>query len=187
METITQQRIWTDDELLALPDDGNKYEVMKGELIVSPAGIEHEEVGVRLILALGNFVRQHKLGIVCGSSAGYHMKAGSFLSPDVSFISKERLQGLKRAPKKFFKGGPDLAVEILSPSDTVEKLHEKIVEYFENGTRLMWVINLEEQFVLVYRTPQPDQLLHSRDMLDGEQIVPGFKLPLAELFAELEF
>ena len=192
METIVQNKIWTDDELLSLPRDGNKYEVMKGELVVSPAGIEHEEIGVRLIVALGKFVREQKLGIVCGSSAGYWMKPEgyvprNFLSPDVSFIAKERLGGAKRAPKKFFNGAPDLAVEILSPSDTIEKLHEKIVDYFENGARLIWVVNVEEQFVLIYHSSQPDQLLRSGDMISGEEVIPGFTVPVSELFAELEF
>lgn len=192
METVVQNKVWTDDELLALPDDGHKYEVMKGELVVSPAGIQHEEIGARLIATLVNFVRQRKLGIVCGSSAGYWMQPeGSqprnFLSPDVSFIAKERLGGAKQAPKKFFDGAPDLVVEILSPSDTVERLHDKIVDYFENGARLLWVVNPEEQFVLVYHSPQPDQLLRSGDVLSGEQVIPGFTLAVSELFAELEF
>jgi Uma2 family endonuclease len=195
METIVEEKIWTDDELLALPKGGNKYEVLKGELVVSPAGIEHEVIGVRVIAALANFVREHKLGIVCGSSAGYWMKPKNpqlpkkrnFLSPDVSFLAKERLQGLKRPPKKFGDGAPDLVVEILSPSDTIELLHEKIVEYFENGTRLLWVINPAEEIVLVYHSPQPDCLLRGGETLDGEQVVPGFTLPVAVLFAELEF
>ena len=189
METIRQNKIWTDDELLALPSDGNKYEVINGELIVSPAGIEHEEIGARLIAALVNFVKAHKLGIVCGSSAGYWMKSKPkhFLSPDVSFIAKERLVGAKRAPKKFFDGAPDLVVEVLSPSDTIEMLHEKIVEYFKSGARLIWVVNPEEQTVLVYHTPTPYQLLRANDALDGEQVVPGFSLPVSELFEELEF
>ena len=189
MDTLVQNKVWTDDELLALPKDGNKYEVMKGELVVSPAGIEHEEIGERLIVALASFVREHKLGIVCGSSAGYWMKTKpkDFLSPDVSFIAKERLGGAKRAPKKFFDGAPDLVIEVLSPRDTIETLHEKIVEYFNSGARLLWVVNPEEQIVLVYHTPQPDKLLRAGDMLDGEQVIPGFSLPVAELFAELDF
>ncbi len=195
METIVEEKIWTDDELLALAPDGHKYEIVGGELVMSPAGIEHEEIGVRIIAALANFTREHKLGIVCGSSAGYWMKPRNpalpqkrnFLSPDVSFLAKERLQGLKRPPKKFFDGAPDLVVEILSPSDTVELLHEKIVEYFENGTRLLWVINPAEQIALVYHSQQPDRLLRSGELLDGEQVVPGFTLAVADLFAELEF
>ena len=88
MDTILQNRIWTDDELLALPDDGNKHELMKGVLKMSPTGIEHEYLGVRLTSALDNFLRVHKLGIVVGSSAGFWMKNRDFLSPDVSFKAK---------------------------------------------------------------------------------------------------
>jgi len=106
---------------------------------------------------------------------------------DVSFVAMKRLQGLKRPPKKFFHGAPDLAVEILSPDDTVEKIHEKLVEYFENGTTLAWVVNPEEQAVLVYHSPQPDRLLWVGDQLDGESLVPAFSMPVADLFAELEF
>ncbi|MBD0370569.1 MAG: Uma2 family endonuclease [Pyrinomonadaceae bacterium] len=182
MDTAIQNKVWTDEELLSLPDDSKKCEIIKGELVVSPAGIEHEEIGMRLGSVLFNFVRQHKLGIVCGSSAGYWMKGkSSFLSPDVSFIAKGRLQGAKRAPKKFFDGAPDLAVEILSPSDTIDKLHEKIVEYFNNGARLIWVLNPEDQTLLVYHTPQPDKLLRENDLLDGEDVVPGFSMPVSEL------
>lgn len=188
MDVAVQNRVWTDEELLSLPDRLKKCEIIRGELVVSPAGIEHEEIGVRLIVTLGAYVRRHKLGIVCGSSAGYWMKGRTaFLSPDVSFIAKDRLQGAKRAPKKFFDGAPDLAVEVLSPSDTIDKLHEKIVEYFDNGAKLIWVLNPEEQTVLVYHTPQPDTLLRAGDALDGEAVVEGFSMPVSELFAELDF
>jgi Uma2 family endonuclease len=187
MDTTLQNRIWTDEELLALPDDGNKYEVMKGVLKMSPTGIEHEYIGVRLIVALATFVEANKLGVVVGSSAGFWMENRDFLSPDVSFIVKERLKGHTRPPKKFFDGAPDLAVEVLSPSDTVEGLHDKIVDYFANGSRLVWVINPEEQVVLVYHSPQPDQLLRGGDVISGENVVSGFTFSVSDLFAELEF
>jgi Uma2 family endonuclease len=186
MSTVVE-KVWTEEELMALPDDGRKYELVNGEIVTSNAGIEHEFIGIRLSNPLWDFVREHRLGIVCGSSAGYWMKSGNLRLPDVSFIAKERLQGLRYAPKKFFQGAPDLVVEILSPSDTVESLHEKIVEYFESGTRLLWVLNPEEQTVLVYHSPQPDRLLRPGDFLDGETIIPGFSMPVGELFAELEF
>jgi len=187
MQTETGKKVWTEKELMALPDDGNKYELVNGDLVMTPTGIEHEDIGARLTSALTRFVIEHKVGVVCGSSAGYWMKGGNLRSPDVSFIAKERLAGLKRPPKTFFGGAPDLAVEILSPEDTVERLHEKIVEYFENGTQLVWVVNPEEQTVLVYHTPQPDKLLRTGDELDGENVIPGFSMPVGELFAELEF
>lgn len=187
MKTTIEHKEWTEESLMSLPDNGNKYEIVKGKLKMNPAGFEHESIGARLISALEKFVRENKLGIVCGSSAGYWMKSGNFRSPDVSFVGKERLKGFKRPPKGFFKGAPDLAVEILSPSDTVEGLHEKIVEYFNNGSHLVWVINPEEQIVLIYHTQQPEKLLRKEDNLYGEDIVPGFSLSVSDLFAELDF
>ena len=88
----------------------------------------------------------------------------------------------------FLEGAPDLAVEILSPSNTVAEIHDKLVEYFENGARLVWVIHPKEQYVLVYRSSQePDRLLKSTDSLDGEEIAPEFTLPIADLFQKLAF
>jgi Uma2 family endonuclease len=84
-------------------------------------------------------------------------------------------------------GSPDLGIEILSPGNTVEGMHKKIVEYFENDTRLVWVIHPEEKFVLVYHSPEPDQFLRSGDTLDGEDILPGFSFNVEQLFAEWDF
>lgn len=185
MDTTITKKTWTEQELMSLPKEGYKYELIQGELIMGPAGIEHEEIGANLLTALRRFVSERKLGIVCGSSAGYWMKSGNLRSPDVSFIRKERLQGYKRPPKGFFQGSPDIAIEILSPTDTVEGLHGKIVEYFENDTKLAWVVNPEEQTVLIYHSPQPSKLLTKNDLLDGEEILKGFTFPIAELFAEI--
>ncbi len=185
METTVIKKIWTEKELMSLPDDGKKYELINGEITMVPAGFEHEIIGARLLIALGKFVFEHNLGVVCGSSMGYWMKSGNLRSPDVSFISKVRLKGRKRPPKGFFKGSPELAVEILSPTDTVENLHGKIVEYFENNTILAWIINPEEQVAMVYHSPRPDKILAGNDMLQGEGVIQGFSFPVAELFADI--
>ncbi|HET6892989.1 MAG TPA: Uma2 family endonuclease [Pyrinomonadaceae bacterium] len=187
MSTIPKTKVWTDEELLALPKDGNKYEVMKGILTMSPAGFKHEYIGVRLIFALENFLRLHKLGVVLGSSLGCWMENRDFLSPDVSFIAKERLEGQKHPTDKFFDGAPDLAVEVLSPSERDRVRYDKLVDYFSNGSRLVWVINPKEKVVLVYRSPQDYHLLREADVISGETVIPGFTLPVSELFAEWNF
>lgn len=187
MTIASERRIWTDEEFMALPEDG-RYELVNGELVsMGNSGMEHGEIGSFLGGSLSFYVRSNKLGVSCDSSTAFTMKTGNRRSPDVSFIAKERLQGVKRLPKGYFQGSPDLAVEILSPSNTVEEIHDKIVEYFENGTRLLWVIHPDEQYVLVYHAPSPDVFLKVGNRLDGEDIVPGFSLAIAELFAELEF
>ncbi len=172
---------------MALPDDGQKRELVNGEIIMVPAGAEHGYIAVRLISALDAFVRTTRLGAIFDSGTGFWMVSGNCRAPDASFVRKERLAGSKRPPKGFFHGAPDLAVEILSPNDTIEGIHGKLLEYFENGTALVWVVNPEEQTVLVYHAPQPDQLLRPGMTLDGERLLPGFSLAVGELFAELDF
>ena len=84
METTVAKKIWTEKELMSLPENGYKHELINGELVTGPTGIEHEDIGARLLTALERFVLEHKLGIMCGSSAGYRMKSGNLRSPDVS-------------------------------------------------------------------------------------------------------
>lgn len=181
------RKVWTEEEFLSLPDDEYHYELVDGEVVMNSAGMRHGEIAVLVGAALITFVRSERLGSVCDSSTGFRMKSGNYRSPDVSFISKEQLQGMRRAPLKMFQGAPNLAVEILSPTDTIEGIHNKIVELFDNGTKLVWVVNPLQETVLVHHSPQPDKLLFPGDTLDGEEILPGFSLVVAELFAEWEF
>jgi Uma2 family endonuclease len=185
METAV--KIWTDEELMALPKDGFKRELLNGEIIMSPSGSEHGYISYLLLDALGRHARLNRLGLVFDSSTGFRLAPDEVLSPDIGFVGKARLVGLKRPPRGFFSGAPDLAVEVLSPSDTVEQMHEKLSRYFLHGTRLAWVINPTERNAHVYRTPEAERLLRVTDALDGADVLPGFRLPLAELFAELTF
>lgn len=188
MTISTEKKIWTDEEFMALPRDGHRYELVNQELIdMGNSGMEHGWIGSFLGGLLAIYVRQHRLGTVCDSSPAFTLKNGNRRSPDVSFVAKERLQGLKRPPRGFLPGSPDLAVEILSPSNTVEEIHAKIVEYFENDTRLVWVIHPDEKYVLVYHAPEPDRFLRLQDLLEGEAIIPGFSVAVAELFEEWDF
>ncbi len=186
MSVSVDKKTWTDEEFMALP--GGRYELVNGDVLdVGNSGMEHGYVASILNILVGGYVLSQKLGVVCDSSTAFAMKTGNKRSPDFSFVSKERLQGVRRLPKGFFQGAPDLAIEVISPSNTFEEIHNKLVEYFENGCRLAWVINPDEQSVLVYRQPQPEQLLKITDTLSGEEVIPGFELPVADLFAELDF
>ena len=115
------------------------------------------------------------------------MTSGNLLSPDVSFIAKSRLATTAVEREKYLRGSPDLVVEVLSPWDRSARLHEKLADYVSSGARLIWIINPAERDALVYRTPEADRFLRVTDTLDGEDVLPGFRLPLAELFAELSF
>jgi len=188
IELKTDKKLWTDEEFMALPNDGHRYEIVNGELIdMGNSGALHGYVCSTLMILLGGYVRIQKLGAMFDSSTAFNMKNGNKRSPDISFFAKERLQGITELPA-FLEGAPDLAIEVLSPGNTVEEIHDKLVEYFENGTRLAWVIHPSEHYILVYRCAQePDRLLKSVDALDGEDIIPGFTLPVADLFQKLSF
>ena len=185
METVV--KVWSDEELMTLPKDDGKRELLNGEIIVSPAGSEHGRISFLMAKAIDRHASRHDLGIVFDSSTGFRLDPGHCLSPDAAFVVKVRLAGMKRLPRGFFPGAPDLVVEVLSPSDSSDRIHQKMARYFAHGTRLAWVINPAERNALLYRSPEADRLLRVTDALDGEDVLPGFRLPLAELFAELSF
>lgn len=183
-----RKKILTDEEFMALSENESHYELINGEVIdLGNSGMEHGNISAYLCGLIELYARKKKLGVTCDSSTAFSLKSGNKRSPDVSFISKERLQGIKRLPKGYFQGSPDLAIEVISPNNTFEELHQKIVEYFDNGCRLVWVINPDEKSVLVYHQPEPDKLLNVTDNLDGEDILPDFTLPVLDLFMELDF
>jgi Uma2 family endonuclease len=173
---------------MALPNDGHRYEIVNHQLIdMGNSGALHGYICSTLMILLGSYIRSQKLGFLFDSSTGFKMQNGNTRSPDLAFFAKDRLQGLTTLPTGFLEGAPDLAVEVLSPGNTVEEIDGKITEYFANGTRLMWVINPQQRYILVYRSPQePDRLLKTTDHLDGEDVFIGFQLPIAELFQGLE-
>jgi Uma2 family endonuclease len=179
------QRIWTEEELQALPEDGYIHEIVNGELVMSPKNnFQHGDICIRLSFALESFNRAHKLGVVLDSSTGFWMKNRNCRAPDISFIPKERLKrlGFRRHTRQFFPGAPDLAVEILSPNNTRAEMDERLADFFASGTQLAWIIHPQEQFVEICHSPVQRKILGSGAVLDGEQLLPGFQYPIADLF-----
>lgn len=194
MQTFTTNpaiatKTWTDEAFMALPDDGHHYEIINGELIdMGNSGALHGYVCSLTLAALAGYILPKKLGVILDSSTAFKMKNGNKRSPDIAFFAKERLQGMAVLPSGYLEGAPDLAVEVLSPGNTVEEIEDKLTEYFENGSRLVWVIHPTQHYVLVYRSAQePDRLLKGKDSLDGEEVIPGFSLAIADLFQKLDF
>lgn len=182
------KKVWTEAELEALPDDGYNHEVVDGELVLSPkSNFQHGDICTRLLAALYGFTRQHKLGVVCDSSTGFWMNNLNCRAPDISFISKARLQGKKRPDKAFFQGAPDLAVEVLGGHWTRQEINERLKDFFASGTRLAWIIDPESESAEVCHSPTVRRLVGPGGVLDGENVVPGFRLNLAELFQEWDW
>lgn len=170
---------------MSLPRDGYKYELFNGEITMSPAGFNHGDICITIATALKNFARPRRLGKVCDGQTGFRLAHGSrrktVLSPDVSFVSRRRVEAMI-APEKFFEGAPDLAVEVLSPGDARPAVEEKIRLYFLNGSRLAWIVDPFSKQIEV-RGPEGVVVIKAMgERFDGGEVLPGFKLPVREIF-----
>jgi Uma2 family endonuclease len=179
--TMTR-KTWTDEELETLPRNGHKYELLDGDLIMSPVYENHGAVCVEIITLIGVFVRRHKLGKVYDSSTGFRLTGDLLLSPDVSFVSNARLKRIRVAPEKFLAGAPDLVVEVLSPSDRMTQVIRKLDHYFEHGTKLAWLVNCRKQHVHTYTADSIEALTDLDAVLTGGAVLPGFKCKLRRIF-----
>jgi Uma2 family endonuclease len=186
----TPGKVWTEAELEALPEDGFVHEIVNGEITMSPKNNWfHGRICTRLLIAIGNFATAHRLGAVLDSSTGFWMFNRNCRAPDVSFVPKARLAALGFQPNetKFFPGAPDLAVEVLSENNTRAEMDERLRDFFESGTQIVWVIDPEHERVEVSHSRTDRKLIGSGGFLDGEHLLPGFKYPIADLFKEWEW
>ena len=184
------KKVWTEAELQALPDDGYIHEVVSGELVMSPKNNwYHGRICTRLSAALVNFASEHRLGAVLDSSTGYWMHNRNCRAPDISFVPKSRLAtvGFKPKEKRFFPGAPDLAVEILSPNNTRAEIDDRLRDFFSSGTQLAWIINPESEAVEICRSLTQRKLLGPGAFLEGEDVLPGFRYPIVNLFKEWDW
>ena len=178
--------VWTDSELLALDRDGRKHELWFGKVVtMAPAGFDHGDVNTVLSHALADVVYEKKLGRVYDGQTGYRLSVDICYAPDVSFVSRERFKLITLSKEKLFHGSPDLAVEVLSPSDSITKTEIKVENYLAHGTRLVWMVDMRNRSVRVYRPGEPFELLRGNRVLTGNSVVPGFRLSLARLFEGL--
>lgn len=147
----------------------------------------HGDICADLLMAMRGFAKANHLGAVWDSSTGFWMENLNCRAPDISFVRGERLRGFSRREGKFFQGAPDLAVEVLSPSNTRREVDERLRDYFSSGAKLAWVIDPERELVEVCHSLTQRRLLGPGAMLDGEQILPGFQYPITDLFKEWEW
>jgi len=178
MATINSRA--TEGDLRNAPEDGQKHELVDGAIVVSPAGTRHGLVSVRLSSRLGPFVEAHDLGYVVDSSTGFRLPNGNVRLPDVAFVARGRFPD-ERVPEDFSDIPPDLAVEVLSPSDRPRFVLDKVGEYLQAGVRLVWVIDPRRRRAAVYRSATEVREVLEDGVLDGEDVVRGFACPLADL------
>jgi Uma2 family endonuclease len=162
------------------------FELVDGVLVEKAMGYRESLLAVAIAAMLREFVRAHKLGLVTGSDGTMQLFAGLVRIPDVAFVSWDRLPG-KRVPKEPVPHlAPNLAVEVLSLTNTPKEMARKRREYFQAGVRLIWEVDPERRQVSVYTDPDRVTILTEADTLDGGEVLPGFTLVLRELFAELD-
>lgn len=176
--------LMTAEELLDLPEDHLRHELVLGALrTMAPAGFEHGAVTMTIGARLHAFVAAHGLGAVLGAETGFTLARGpdTVRAPDVAFVRADRVppSGARRG---FAELAPDLVVEVVSPSDRTGEVTEKALMWVDAGVRLVWVVDPRPRAVTVYRPEGVVTLLRGSSELDGEDVLPGFRLPLGDLF-----
>ena len=182
--SVTTRKM-TAEELFHMPHGNFRYELVKGELRkMSPSGSRHGAVVVNLTILLGQHVKAKNLGVVLGAETGFQISSepDTVRAPDVAFVRRGRI-GPAGIPGKFWPGAPDLAVEVLSPSDTAYTVEEKVDDWLAAGTGAVWVANPRRRTVTIHRSKTPPKNLSEEDVLDGQDLVPGFRCKVAEIFA----
>ena len=180
----TTQSITTAEQLLHAPDLG-RCELVRGALVMmTPAGFEHGRVGNLLAALLTDFVRRRGLGVVTGPDTGFLLERNpdTVRAPDVAFVEKSRLPAKKIT--SFFPGAPDLAVEVLSPDDRASEVLAKVQAYLAAGCKVVWVVDPETQIVSAHDSAGRVVKWTGTAAISGEPLLPGFELPLADLFGE---
>jgi Uma2 family endonuclease len=180
--TIT--KLVTANELLAMPDDGYCYELLKGDLIrMPPPGHVHGLVAMNIAGPLHQHVKKNRLGIVYAAETGFWIEwnPDTVRAPDVAFITRERLEAAGTI-SGYFEGAPDLCAEVLSPRVSRRYTERKVAAWLDAGSRMVWVANPKLRTVSVHRSSSGVITLTEADELDGDDVVPGFKLPVAEVF-----
>lgn len=176
-------QLHTAADLWDLPDGNRHYELVRGELRpMTPAGIEHGRIVAKLTWRLMEYASAHNLGLVVAGEPGFWIgtQPDTVRAPDVAFIRQERLAGASE--KGFWHGAPDLAVEVISPNDKYTEVDEKIADWLAAGTQLIFVVNPRRSTVKVYEAAAPVRELAETDILDGGSVVPGWALPVRDLF-----
>lgn len=180
--TAHTTKLLTADEFEALPD-ADRFELIAGELHDHMSSrYEHSRFAKRIDGPLWQYADQHGLGEVISTQASFRIgeAPGTIVIPDVAFVAQERVPNLVTA-RHIVRFAPDLAIEVLSKEAAAE-ISKKVQLYLEAGTRLVWLVDPVDEAVTIFRTGRSARTSGIDDVLDGEDVVPGFTLPVAKIF-----
>lgn len=176
----------TADQLLGMPDDGKRYELVEGVLqMMSPAGGRHGTVAFDLAFALGQHVKSKGLGSVFAAETGFLISTDpdTVRAPDVAFVRHQRMQELKDFDG-YLPLAPDLVGEVVSPNDSTSEVEAKSQMWLAAGVKMVMVVDPANQTVRVYRTPSQIDVFHQGDAFDATDVVEGWKLKVADIFPD---
>ena len=172
----------TADELLTMPHNGYRFELIKGELHqMPPAGSQHGRIALKIGWRLAQYVEENGLGETYAAETGFIIDTApdTVRAPDASFVAKERAGALDA--EGFFPGAPDLAIEVVSPNDRPVEVEKKALDWLHAGTRMVIVLDPRNRTATLYRGLDEVQTLTRADTIDGGDVVPGWTLPLADV------
>ncbi len=176
----------TEAHLIRLNDHTDRlYELVDGVLVEKAMGFAEGVLAADIVFVLKTYLAKQDLGLVAGADAPLRLIPGVVRLPDVTFVSWDQLPGHQVPPDPIAGLIPNLAVEVISRGNTVQEMKRKVREYFLAGTSLVWLVNPFKRIVEVYTPPEHHVILTEADTLDGGPVLPGFKLPLQQLFARL--
>ena len=178
-ETLT-----TAEQLLALPRDGMRRELISGRIRnMTPSGELHGRVTMRFAWPLGKYVDENHLGAVYAADTGFLIKRNpdTVRAPDAAFVARERMSAAAES-RSYFPGAPDLAVEVISPSDSYSDVDSKVTQWLDAGCRMVVVVDARHETILVRRVGVSDLILDRDATFDGDDVVPGFRLAVRRLF-----
>ena len=179
------EHIATAADLERLPDDGFRYELVCGELRkMTPAGNEHGRIAALLTISLGQHVLANRLGSIYAAETGFRLASDpdTVRAPDAAFVSQVRLDAVGSVAG-YWPGAPDLAVEVVSPGDRSGEVEEKVAVWLAAGTQMVVVVEPRQRTVAVHRADGVIRALQEGDVLEGGEVVPGWKVSVAALFA----
>ena len=183
----TKTRKITVAELGAMAEDpGHRYELVDGELVDMDGAPKHGILTIRIGRLLDEGIGALGLPMVVGVSTGFQMSIHTLRFPDVHVTSWARMAAYDEAEGAFPRFAPDVAIEVVSPSNSPSELARKTGEYFANGARAVWVVDPETRTVVIRRPGQRERVYGVGDVLSGEPEIPGFACPVADIFAVLD-
>lgn len=169
------------DEFVMLPENADRmFELIGGEIVEVVSNGKSSRIGMKVGARITIFVDEHGLGYVTGADGGYRVSGERYI-PDAAFVSKQRQP--QPSNEAYNPIAPDLAVEVLSPSNTDTEMRIKVVNYLRAGTTL-WVVDADKKQVEIYSPKHPPKTVGVDGVLDGGDVLPGFTLPVREIFPE---